>query len=100
MNKNCLGGGEIPRPGNLIIGQWLLLFFGLIFGFCIGFAIYPYGNIWEEDGLDNLNNILRNDKTKRLAVVVLTEKQGYTILNIDRRHYEVKAAIVERRESV
>ena len=97
MNKNCLGGGEIPRPGNSMIENSLVLLFGLMIGFCIGFAIYPYGNIWEEDGLDDLNEILKNDKSKRLAVVVFTEKQGYKILNIDKRFYEVKAGIVERR---
>jgi hypothetical protein len=55
--------------------------FGLVVGINWAMFEYSYSNIWPEErgGLKKLNELLKNDKTDRLAMVVLTQKQQVAI---------------------
>lgn len=58
---------------------------------------YQMKYIWdpERHGLSDLNKMLKDDKTQRLGMAVITEKQVYTIQSVDQKKVQLRAAFFE-----
>lgn len=66
----------------MLDGKKRFLAIGLLVGYVIGYflarSIFYYPNLWHsEETLQKLNAMLKNDKSQRLAIVIMTEDRGY-----------------------
>lgn len=77
---------------------------GLIIGFLIGFNVgnnaNKYKNVWDQNrqGMKILNNMMKDDKTTRLALVAITEKQIYAVQSIHEQKYRAFGGIVDEEQ--
>lgn len=65
------------------------LLIGLIAGYNIGIKSTEYKYVWEPErnGLTQLNNIMKNDKTERLAIVTITQQGIYSVQNLQQEKF-------------
>lgn len=73
------------------------IFLGWVIWFNIADRMYTYPNVWpiEREGLRILNRAMKEDKTERLGIAVITEKQVYTTQSIDPQKFQLRAAFFE-----
>ena len=85
------------RPKEIIWTLIAVIFLGYVVYFNIGDKMYTYPNIWppEREGLRILNRAMKDDKSERLGIAVITEKQVYTTQSLNPEKVQIKAAFFE-----
>ena len=73
-----------------------------ILGFIMG-AIFSYNYFalrnlwdWESGSLEQLDTQMKDDRSMRLAIIILTEKGQYEISRIDKEKYKLNLQILQK----
>lgn len=66
---------------------------GLIIGYLAGWynakSNFYYPNIYNDEGLKQLNDLAKSDNSKRIGIVLLTDKTAYTVSNLYPQKYQI-----------
>lgn len=74
-----------------------VIFIVAVIWFNVADKMYNYPNIWptEREGLRILNRAMKDDKSERLGIAVITANQIYTAQSLDQNKVQLRAAFFE-----
>lgn len=85
------------RPKDIVWMVIVSVFLGYVVYFNIGDKMYTYPNIWppEREALRMLNRRMKDDKSQRLGIAVITEQETYISQSLNSEKVQMVAGFVE-----